>query len=131
MSFEALSWGARHVVVVEPRRAAQTIIQANARSLGMTAEMTLMPTSAEKALQMLSIQGQRFDVIFCDPPWERGLSAEVASRIITVLKPNGWCIVEHRAGRPSPTLDQMWCFRPRRYGDTMLSFYEETQGVDR
>lgn len=123
VSLEALSWGAAVAVLVEPDKKARATIRANVQALGLEDRVTLRTLTAERELPRLIAQGDRFDVIFCDPPWQRGISAEVRQRMLDALAQGGWIVVEHPAKAPAPELEGVECFKQRSYGDTALAFY--------
>src|SRR5439155_24887283 len=80
------------------------------------------------ALRYLRETRQRFDVVFCDPPYRLAdrLEGELDSLIHGRLAKGGRLITESAAGRPLrlslPLLSE------RRYGDTVIRIHEETHG---
>lgn len=78
LGFEALSRGAEQVVMVENHKPAYLALQENARLLDAT-HAALRYADAEAYLRGC---GERFDVIFLDPPFE----ADVLPRILPMLR---------------------------------------------
>ena len=81
---------------------------------------------ATRALRMLARQGETFDLIFIDPPYERRL-IEPSLKIIdneTLLRDSGVLIAEHSV-REQITLhlENLNLTDQRRYGSTTLSFF--------
>jgi 16S rRNA (guanine966-N2)-methyltransferase len=66
LGFEALSRGARRVVMVESRRAIATALRASAQALG-AANCEIHQSEARRFLER---SGERFDVAFLDPPYD-------------------------------------------------------------
>lgn len=88
--FEALSRNAREVVMVEWARSAyQSLLQNKAL---LHAEHAVI--HHQDALQFLQQTQQQFDVIFCDPPYQKAWIAQVLPHLPTCLKPNGVIYVE-------------------------------------
>ncbi|HQJ09758.1 MAG TPA: RsmD family RNA methyltransferase, partial [Deltaproteobacteria bacterium] len=60
----------------------------------------------------------KFDVIFMDPPYNKGLASQLAPRVYRLLKTGGVLVIEHSPDEPIP-------FHPwkiRTYGDTMITY---------
>ena len=84
----------------------------------------MMPVT--RALPLLARQGETFDLIFMDPPYERRL-IEPALKIIdkeTLLRDSGVLIAEHSVREPITFhLETLNLTDQRRYGSTTLSFF--------
>ncbi len=79
-----------------------------------------------KALRLLGRRGEQFDIVFVDPPYEKGLVGSVVNGVARedVLRDRGVLVVEHSEKESVQedygTLvldDQRW------YGRTGLSFF--------
>ncbi len=86
LAFEALSRGAREVVLVEESRKAIHIIKKNQIKLKIHSGLKVYHKDVFRFLS--SYQGQPFDLIFADPPFkkqygEKVLSASVSSSAVT------------------------------------------------
>jgi 16S rRNA G966 N2-methylase RsmD len=79
-----------------------------------------------RALRMLARQGETFDLIFIDPPYDRQL-IEPSLKIIerdNLLRDSGVLIVEHSVREPiTAHLGKLNLADQRRYGSTTLSFF--------
>ena len=97
LAFEALSRGAAHAVLVENDRAALDAINANAAKLGATAAIELRAMSAARLPRQAP-----FDLIFADPPYEKGQGTAVAKSVAEAewLSPGGWLAIETAKGDP-------------------------------
>src|SRR5690606_33771897 len=68
MGFEALSRGAKSVVMVEQNKQAYLCIQENAKTLQVEPKIFQMPS--QRALQCMAKEGYLFDLIYIDPPYD-------------------------------------------------------------
>ena len=73
---------------------------------------------------MMAQQGKAFDVIFSDPPYDKGLNRKVVEALEKwpVLKEGGLLVLEHSLEEdPADYLPQGTEFRQEKYGDTKIS----------
>jgi 16S rRNA (guanine966-N2)-methyltransferase len=77
LGFEALSRGARRVVMVERDRATAAALRASAKELGAAN----LEIAEADALRFLEHAGERFDVVFVDPPYAENLVPVVLQRL--------------------------------------------------
>jgi len=132
IGIEALSRGAAFVLFVEKAPEALAAIQANLRSLGISAATSVVPTSVVSALRKATAP---FDLVLLDPPYEQtadygetlGLLAQEADRL---LAPEAIVVAEHASLRrnkgASPVADEYGNLRRYRVveqGEAALSFY--------
>lgn len=99
LGIEALSRGAARAVFVENDRAAITAIRANLEKFDMQGRAEVRPFSAAS----LAGPGTRaFDVVFADPPYEKGSGDAVVANVADAewLLPGGWLAVETDAKEP-------------------------------
>jgi 16S rRNA (guanine966-N2)-methyltransferase len=68
LGFEAISRGARHVVLIDNERVAQKTIEQNIKSLGIANEVKLIKASANAWLS--TNEAALFDIVLCDPPYD-------------------------------------------------------------
>jgi len=110
LGFEALSRGARRVVMVERDRATAAALRASALKL----EATNLDIVESDAMRYLDKPRERFDVVFVDPPYAENLAPVVMPRLAPHLAagarvyaesakpvdlPTGWrALKEDRAG---------------------------------
>ena len=125
VGLEALSRGGKEVVFVDINRACASVIRENADLLGRSADAQVIPRRWESAIHQLAAEGQCFDIVFADPPYEQeGVLKKVAEQILGLglIAPGGWIIFEHSVRLQSPAI---WPGNPqtdaRRFGDTMLT----------
>jgi 16S rRNA (guanine966-N2)-methyltransferase len=129
VGLEALSRGARRSVFVEKEPRLVDSIRANLRVLGVESRGEVIAADAEKGIRYLRKRGDRFDILFADPPYEEGHVAETMKFLEEgdILAPGGVIALQHSVRetvedgftRTMSVTDQ------RRYGDTMLSFFRK------
>lgn len=128
VGIEALSRGAEAAFFVEKdRRAVKTIFE-NLAALSLSAEARVLPQDVFAAIKRLAKKGERFDLIFLDPPYERRLEQPVLEQIARhgLLKPGGIIIVESSKREVLPSrIHNLVLERQEKYGDTMLTFFRE------
>jgi len=133
VSIEALSRGAESALLVDASERSARIIRENLRRLELTdrAQMWVMPV--RRALNAVGRQGQKFDVIFLDPPYDQKLVGRSLELIASVdpVYPTGVVVAEHSVRE---TLKSSYRFLSlndqRRYGDTLLSFFRHAAAVN-
>ncbi|MEB3767776.1 16S rRNA (guanine(966)-N(2))-methyltransferase RsmD [Acinetobacter sp. MD2] len=90
LGFEALSRGARELVMIEPDPTQAKFLQQNLKLLNI-ANCKLYISIAEKVLPRLN---QQFDVVFLDPPYALNLWHELAVLADPHIKAAGFIYVE-------------------------------------
>ena len=76
LGIEALSRGAAGCVFVDADRKACDVISANLRFTHLDDQSTVFRGQAANVLRQLEGSGQRFDLIFLDPPYRKDLEKE-------------------------------------------------------
>lgn len=77
IGIEALSRGSRECVFVEKGREAISCIRTNLQNTGFTEQSCLLTMDVMQALKRLDMQGAAFDIIYMDPPYEKGFEEKV------------------------------------------------------
>jgi len=122
MALEALSRGAATAVSIEKNRHATRSMDQLRETLKLTESWQIIPVSVEQGLS--SLAEQSFDLVFADPPYEKGF----ANKLPTLLDTYGiHCsrLVIEESAHVQPEWPESWhCQQSRRYGDTTLHFLE-------
>jgi 16S rRNA (guanine966-N2)-methyltransferase len=132
LALEALSRGAAQAVLVDHAEAAVRVIQDNVATLGYQERARVLRLDVERALRLLARQGQRFDLIFVDPPYEGPAAAATLAGLGdgSLLAPGGLVVVEHdNRNRPLEQQGVLRLSQRRKYGQTEVSFYEAAEGA--
>ncbi|MBQ7438076.1 MAG: 16S rRNA (guanine(966)-N(2))-methyltransferase RsmD [Oscillospiraceae bacterium] len=120
LGIEALSRGAREAVFTDSSRTSVQLIRENLKRCGL--EGKVLQTDALSYLA----RGEKFDVIFIDPPYDSGLYQAVLERINAVdnLTEGGIIVCEARAATELPELAPPYRkLRERRYGTVKICLY--------
>jgi 16S rRNA (guanine966-N2)-methyltransferase len=126
VGLEALSRGAAHATFVERDPRAVAALRANVEALGVGALARVRRNDVLRELTALYRAGERFDVVFLDPPYD----AELVDPTLQALGGGGLLLAEalvvaqHFTKRaPATTMGALTVFRARRFGETTLTFY--------
>ena len=127
VSIEAISRGAAEAILIDSSAKSGKVISENLRRLGFTDRATVRIAPVSQALRSLTRQGESFDVIFLDPPYQRNwvkACMEAVGRG-NLLRASGTLVVEHSAReQPQREYGSLILKDQRKYGDTCLSFFE-------
>ncbi|MDD5725263.1 MAG: 16S rRNA (guanine(966)-N(2))-methyltransferase RsmD [Candidatus Omnitrophica bacterium] len=127
VGFEALPRGAAELTLVESNRDSVLAIRRNIELLN-AAECRLYHLEAEKAVKLLSLDKKEFDIIFIDPPYNKGLGKKILQTLegYDILAHYGLVLVQHSR------LEQLECgclkldlIKEAKYGDTWLSIFRK------
>jgi 16S rRNA (guanine966-N2)-methyltransferase len=119
MGFEALSRGAGKVFFIENDRTTLKYLREN--SAGLSDKTEIIPMDANKALN--EIKDEKFDIIFLDPPYNKGLIEPTIRKISEdkILKKQGIIVVEHHKKESFLIPDNLKLFKRKEYSDTIIS----------
>jgi len=126
MGAEALCRDAAVVYGLEQSGQACQIIRQNWQSLATTTQRFQI-LRGDVVKRMAKLQGQSFDRIYFDPPYDSGLYELVLAAIATyqLLKPTGEMAVEHRPQNSlAPIPPSLQICHTRTYGNTTLTFLQ-------
>ena len=125
LGIEALSRGAKKVIFVEKGRHALGLIQRNLGQIGLGERSEVLPVDVNRAIGILKQRGKTFDLIFMDPPYEKGM-IEKTLMILTshqIYHKASILIVEHHRRELLPPILHGWnLIRQRQMGETVISF---------
>jgi 16S rRNA (guanine966-N2)-methyltransferase len=129
VGLEALSRGARASVFVEKDLRLIGSIRENLRLLGFEGRAEVIAADAEEGIKGLNKRGACFDLLFADPPYEKGFIANVVTYLdkAELLAENGIIILQHSLREPleQSVTEALSVSDQRRYGDTLLSFLKK------
>jgi 16S rRNA (guanine966-N2)-methyltransferase len=137
VGIEALSRGAKHVVFVDKVAAAVRTTKSNLRHTGLEKGATVVQQDAFRFLE--SPSGAPFDLIYVAPPQYKGMWLAVLGAVDKgpqrLLDPDGLVVVqidpkeEAQVGDDGLGLQNLKELDRRRYGSTLLLFYELPESV--
>jgi 16S rRNA (guanine(966)-N(2))-methyltransferase RsmD len=126
VAIEALSRGASEAVLVEKEAGACRAIRRNLEACGVGKVARLVRADALSALQKMSTRGDRFDLVFADPPYGYPPLPRLLKAIPKreVLARDGLFILERPWGEEVGTPAGLRRVRLQRYGGSGLAFFE-------
>jgi len=127
VGIEALSRGARDVVFIEHHRAATILIRQNLAELKIDSGYALLTCAVLTGLERLEREGEHFDMVFLDPPYEEIREYHHTLRQLargSLLLPTSLVIAEH-SKHIQLEENYLTLHRTRllRHGDAQLAFY--------
>ena len=99
IGIEALSRGAVHCVFVEKSRDAAGCIRENLQLTGFKGSAELLLREVSTAIRALRAEDRQFDIIFMDPPYDKGLEMQTLLCLAEndILAEDGLIVVESSA----------------------------------
>ncbi|HEV8586083.1 MAG TPA: 16S rRNA (guanine(966)-N(2))-methyltransferase RsmD [Methylomirabilota bacterium] len=126
VGLEALSRGAAHAAFVERDARAVAALRANVATLGVESAVSVVRDDVVRALGALARGGERFGVVFLDPPYDGGDVEATLDALGQghVLTEGAVVVAQHFTKRaPAPAHGVLAAFRARRFGETTLTFF--------
>lgn len=124
IGIEALSRGASEAVFVEEWDKAVESIERNLAHTKLKERAAIMRMPVERAIKRLARDGRAFDLIFVDPPYEKGLVVPTLEMIAGsgIAAPGAIVVVEHHPKEPVEGASGLALTDSRKYGQTQVSF---------
>ena len=127
VGIEALSRGAKEVFFVDRDPDCIKILK---DSLSFVADHTysILNLDVSEAIDIFFKDKRRFDIIFLDPPYYKGLAKKSLNKLSNcdILSSQGMIIIQHYRKDSIPEkINRLAIFRQKKYGDTFLSFYRK------
>jgi 16S rRNA (guanine966-N2)-methyltransferase len=121
VGLEAVSRGAAHAVLVE--QDADPLRDALARIHAEPSEVSLVAAPAGEAVARLIARGERFDIVFADPPYAMASGAGEIARLSQLLAPGGIVVLQRDEGEAEPpSLEGLRPLQRRAYGRNVFHF---------
>lgn len=132
MGIEALSRGAAKVLFIDNDPQAVRIIKKNLELCRFVDKAQIMTMEVLSSLSLIAKRGEKFDLIFIDPPYETAILGDVLNCIADkgILKTDGIIAAESSKRKIlDAEVKGLKLFDRRRYGDTVVSFYKNSGGA--
>jgi len=126
LGIEAMSRGASAAVFVEDHPEAVKALRRNLEDLGLPGQTRVWPLPVTTALKKLAAQGDRFGLVFLDPPYGGGKAPAALDALaeLNLLSTEASVVVEHSRRDTLPEESgRLRRTEVRRYGDTQVAFY--------
>jgi 16S rRNA (guanine966-N2)-methyltransferase len=122
VGIEALSRGAAHATFVEQDGRAVGLIEANLRRCAVSDRYAIIRARFADVSKRLA--GDRFDVVFLDPPYGAAELAAALAHAMPLLAADGVLVLEHaRRDEAPPVAGTLARTRDLVSGDSALAFY--------
>ena len=111
---------------MEEHPAALKVLQQNLEALALNDKVRVLALPVSGALRKLAARQDRFNLVFLDPPYGRGLAFRTLTTLeaLDLLGPEARVVAEHSHREALPErLGSLWLSQARRYGDTQVAFY--------
>lgn len=115
LGIEALSRGSEAVTFVDSSRLSVQVIERNIQSLNAREQVKIIRSDVRSFIEKCR---EEFDVVFMDPPYNKGLASQSAPHVYKLVKIRGLLVIEHSPGESIPI--RPW--KTRTYGDTMITY---------
>ncbi|MGE5473120.1 MAG: 16S rRNA (guanine(966)-N(2))-methyltransferase RsmD [Ignavibacteriales bacterium] len=124
LGIEALSRGAKTAIFVDASKESINIIKENVRHTGFQETSEIYHNDYERAIKALSQNNIKFDIIFLDPPYGKGMEIKAVESIIqkNLISDKGIIIIETEEIL-ADNIFEMKKYDERSYGRTKLSFF--------
>ncbi len=140
VGLEALSRGAAQATFIELSQPVVRVLRENLRTTGLAERAEVIRSDAFRFLDLAASQGRRYDMVYIAPPQYQRLAAKALEKIerLPLTDAGGLAIVQifpkERVDLDQLSLRRFLQVDERRYGSTLLRFYEDRgageQGVD-
>ena len=124
---EALSRGAHSSIFVDNNSTCVKTIKVNLSTLGDKCPFSqVLKLDAIMAISRFRKENRKFDIIFLDPPYYKGLAKNSLIKIdaCDILALHGFVVAEHfiRDSMPEEA-GNLVLFKQKKYGDTVITLY--------
>ena len=128
LSCEALSRGAEKAVIVDFDNKSIDIIKKNVSMLDFNDRCSIMLSDAFSYLDSVSAK-DKFDIIFLDPPYNKGFIEPVLKKISDrgLLSEDGIIVLESDTTDMHDDIDGLSIEKQRKYGRTYITVYKIKQ----
>lgn len=126
IALEALSRGAKRAVMIEKDSEALRCIIENVNTLGFQERCRAYKNDVFRAIEILSRKGEKFDIIFLDPPYQDELCTKTLQAIQKhgLLSENGIVVCEHHAFEDmAEQVGEFQKAHEKRYQKKVVTFY--------
>lgn len=126
LGIEALSRGADYAVFVDSQKESVALAKRNLEICGFAHRARVIEREAIQAFGLLEKTGDRFQLVFIDPPYRQGLGEKTLEYLASsrLSDENSLVVVEISADEILPTeFGSLKEFDRRVYGDTAIAFF--------
>lgn len=123
LSLEALSRGAKKAICIDKDKRAADIIRKNTQTLNYTDKCEILNTDS---MEYLKRCGQQFDIVFLDPPYNKGFIEPILASLIRYDIPGeeGIVVLESDDTDFCRETEGLTILKQRKYGRTYITVYK-------
>ncbi len=125
LALEALSRGASFAVLADWNREACRVEERNIGNLGFSDRTKVIHSSWDRTIRLLQEEGERFDLIFLDPPYALTDLREMTERLKPLMPGDGWIVLEHQAKAEILAAEGLATVKERTWGYCGVKIYEQ------
>ena len=124
MGIESLSRGGQNAVFVDNNKESIDVIKQNINGAKVSDRAEVMSCDVTSAISKLAQKGKTFDVIFMDPPYDKGLVELSLQAIVknNILSKDGYIIAEQSTEEEIPEIAGLKVTRVKEYRITRMTF---------
>ena len=132
IGIEALSRGAKKAVFIDSSKTSVDIIEQNLKSARLFEKAEIYNSDVFVTISKLGRENKKFDIIFMDPPYNKGLVEQTLQAILKekILSENGFIIAEQSADEPDISIEGFNVFRIKDYKKIKMTFIEYNYSED-
>lgn len=127
LGIESLSRGAEHATFIDSVRESIAVIKSNLQHTGLINQAEVYQIDFETGLKKLKEKDKKYDIIFLDPPYGKGMEFKAINWIanLQLLKENGLVILENEQKDELPQeISTLIRTDVRKYGRTAINFFK-------
>jgi 16S rRNA (guanine966-N2)-methyltransferase len=129
VGMEALSRGASRTVFIEKDARLSRSLKKNLALFGFAGASEILTMEVKKGIRLLADRQERFDIVFADPPYGKGLAGGTLELLCggEIVAPGGIIILQHAASETIGERGGKFAVNDqKRYGESVLSFLHRT-----
>ena len=129
LGIEALSRGARRAVFVEENARSGAVLRRNIEACRLSDQAEVVAREVQSGLEALEERGDRFDLVFLDPPYGKGLAYRTLESLSrsSILAANALIVAEHSPDEDLASVPSLERIDWRKYGGTEVSFFRRKE----
>lgn len=126
LGIEALSRGAAVCTFIDQNRDAAAVVRRNLNNAGLSAQARVILSDSFRFLQE---SPDSFDIVFVDPPYNKGLAKDALDRLDRLVNEGGFVLCETEMGGGLPeSAGDLRLHRTYKYGKTIIWLYKKQAG---
>lgn len=128
LGIEALSRGAEYVTFTDMSKSSVDVVKSNLISTGLTKNSAVLQTDA---MTFLRNNRKKFDIVFMDPPYRKGLLQSALPLVAQSMNDGGVIVCEHPCDEELPNQAGIFAkYRDYKYGKITVTVYRKSEGKD-